>query len=127
MEGLPINHTPHAIVVYSGEKIIHTFPPIAPVLRLQEDDAFKWKFTALQTEGSSSIPVTGPPVYIGVSHAVNGNILVSQLVGQYLRDHPETKKDYAIGSVYVPDTGPGGVVRNDKGEIVGTKRLIKYA
>lgn len=126
MKGLPINHTPHAIVVYNGDKVVHTFSPTEPVLRLQEDNTFNWKFTPLQTENGYFIAVSGPPVYVGISHVVNGDILVSQLVAQFLKDHPDTKTLCGIGSVYIPDTGPGGVVRNGNGEIIGTKRLIKY-
>lgn len=125
-ENLPINHTPHAIVIYKDDKVIHTFPTVAPVLRLTEGTMSKWYFTPLQTENGNSIPVGGPPAYIGLSHVVKGHILVSQIVAQYLKEHPEEVEAYGIKSVYVPDTGPGEVVRNDKGEIVGTKRLIKY-
>jgi hypothetical protein len=77
--------------------------------------------------GDEYITVSSPPEYACLSHAVSGDILVSQLVAQYLMDHPDVKKFHNIQSIYCPDTGPNGAVRNVKGEIIGTRRLIKYA
>jgi len=120
---IPQNHTPHSIVLYNKDNVIaYTFPPSSPILRLME----KTPPEAQMLMGDINITVSPPPEYACLSHVVSGDILVSQLVAQYLVDHPEWRKFYDIRSVYSPDTGPNGAVRNLKGEIVGTRRLIKY-
>lgn len=50
------------------------------------------------------------------------DILVSMPVGEILRNEPERYR----GAVYGPDTGPDGVIRDDKGAIKGTFRLVLY-
>ena len=120
---IPKNHTPHDIVLYKDGKVVVMFPPRAPVLRLTQTQTHETHIFM----GKNTVTVVSPPQYVGLSDAVSGDILVSQLVAQWLMDHPDVCKSHGITSIYTPDTGPGGVVRNEKGEIVGTKKLIKYA
>ncbi len=44
------------------------------------------------------------------------------VVGQFLQANPELYP----GAVYVPDTGPEGVLKDADGKIFGTIRLVKY-
>lgn len=120
---IPQNHTPHSIVLYKDNVVVYTFPVSTSILRLVE-------ITPPETQilmGDTYITVSSPPYYARLSHAVSGDILVSQVVAQHLMDNPDVKKYNNIQSIYCPDTGPNGAVRNEKGEIIGTKRLIKYA
>lgn len=100
-----------------------------------EDITFEFKTTRclrlVEKEGNvlpneyELVPVLSPPEYIGLNFTPEpgSRIIVSQLVAQYLKEHQETFK---LGAVYAPDTGPRGAVRDDKGQIIGTKRLIKF-
>jgi len=45
-------------------------------------------------------------------------------VGQTVHDNDEYHPPF---EVFGPDTGPDHVVRDDKGQILGTKRFIKYS
>lgn len=58
-----------------------------------------------------------------ISQNPGSRVIVSQLVAVYLKEH---QQEYKLRNVYAPDTEPNGVCRNDAGQIVGTKRLIKY-
>lgn len=120
---IPKNHTPHDIVLYKDGKVVITIPPSASTLRLTQTQTHETQVVM----GNNSITIVSPPQYIGLSDTVSGDILVSQLVAQWLMDHPDVCKFHKIQSIYTPDTSPGGVVRNEKGEIVGTKKFIKYA
>lgn len=73
-----------------------------------------------------AIPVVFQPKYTGLSHAVSGSIIVSMVVAQWLAPRPDVIQQLGITAIYSPDTGPQGVVRNERGEIVGTTRLVKY-
>ena len=74
----------------------------------------------------SSIPVILAPLFTSVEGLPGKgflpDILVSMPVGEILRNEPETYK----GAVYGPDTGPDGVLRDDKGVIKGTFGLVLY-
>lgn len=123
---IPKNHTPHDIIIYKDGNVVASFPPSTPILRLTQTTQSHTHEIQL-VMGNNSITIASPPQYVGLSDAVSGDILVSQLVAQWLVDHPDVQKFHGITSIYSPDTGPGGVVRNEKGEIIGTKKLIKYA
>lgn len=58
----------------------------------------------------------------GLLHRVDTIIIVSMVVAEFL------KKNGYIGSLYVPDTGPGdmGAIRSKDGRIIGVQRLIHY-
>ena len=123
MENTPfiVNLCPHDVVVYSNDKrIISTFKATGQTLRLKEETGKN-----LQNLGGT-IPVVTPTKYIGLDgNYPTGDVilLVSQLVGEYILDNLTT---IDVKGVYSPDTGPNGVVRDDKGQIIGTKRLKKY-
>lgn len=50
-------------------------------------------------------------------------ILVSMPVGEYLAAHPNECHHWVFG----PDSGPDSVVRDQRGQICGTKRFVYYA
>lgn len=112
-----INMCPHDIHLYDdNKKLIKTFPKTGKELRLVEAPP-------VLSKTEDGIPIATPPKYTGLTIPINmdSEVLVSQLVANYLVEH-----NYKMKGIYTPDTGPSGSVRSDKGEIIGTKRLIKY-
>jgi len=112
-----INTTPHEIVLMH-DGVPHHFPKDNDMqLRLNEEDMGGLTDVC-------GIPVVAAPRYTGLSGPVPDDdrpILVSQLVGQYIATH-----GLRSGHVYGPDTGPGGVVRDADGKIIGTRRFVRY-
>lgn len=116
-----VNHTPHGINVYTEDgTYAFYFPAQQPCIRL--DTAPVEPCAPI----SGGIATIAPPRYTGLLPAsgFGPDIIVSQLVATYLMDHPEVAPQ--VKTIYCPDTGPAGAVRNDKGEITGTKRLVRY-
>jgi hypothetical protein len=106
------NRTPHAVTLFSnGESII--FPASGTVARALNAPQ-------VPTEGINGLPCVTPPEFSG-AEGIEGEeaILVSALVA------PIAAK--VRSNVYSPDTGPGSVVRSEKGEIMGVKRLIRWS
>lgn len=60
-----------------------------------------------------------------VEHGIKDGafIIVSMPIGDYFAANPSKCQHWVFG----PDTGPDAAVRDEKGQIVGTKRLIFYA
>lgn len=107
------NLTPHAITLIPDDRDPVTFPPSGDVARLTEE----WPETEVGPYG----PEVGPPTYGEVLGVPVGDepVLVSAFVGPVLA---RTRK-----GVYSPDTGPLGAVRNDRGQIVGCRRLVRWS
>ena len=106
------NRTPHAITLFaSGESIV--FPASGVVARALS-------VPQVPAEGINGLPCVTPPEFSG-AEGIEGEeaILVSALVA------PIAAKIRA--NVFSPDTGPGSVVRSEKGEILGVKRLIRWS
>jgi hypothetical protein len=128
---IPINHTPHNIAIYKDNKIVYTFysacvTPDKPPLRVLEVDNKQQDRKSLALPNGAEVPLEPPPVYSNLSHSVSGSILVSQVVAQFITQWSYLLQEHGITHVYCPDTGPNSVVRNERGEIVGVKRLIQY-
>ena len=108
------NRTPHAITLLifeQGTTII--FPASGVVARALNAPQ-------VPIEGINGLPCVTPPEFSG-AEGIEGEeaILVSALVAPIaakVRSH-----------VFSPDTGPGSVVRSEKGEIMGVKRLIRWS
>lgn len=115
-----INLCPHDISVYTGDGEVIHFATLGAhkALRLEEEAGRQY----INEEG---IPESSPSTYVGLNYLPEpgSRVIVSQLVAVYLKEH---QQEYKLRNVYAPDTGPNGVCRNDAGQIVGTKRLIKY-
>ena len=116
------NYTPHAITIVKTEDGQDICIPSHGCARLRSEPQQKLG----EIDGVS---IVSAQKFFGLDlqHSPDLNndtspILVSMPVGEFIANNPEV---YA-GSVYGPDTSPTGVVRNEKGEIVGTRRLIRY-
>lgn len=74
--------------------------------------------------GPDGVPVIEDTNFIGISGLPEDDapIIVSMIAGKYLKDNA----DIYEGEVYGPDTDVRGVVRDEKGAIIGTKRLVIY-
>jgi len=111
-----LNRTPHAVVVFVGGRS-HIFPASGVVARAtsvpQEQEA------PFAHEGAE-IPCVSPPNF-GGAEGIDGEepILVSALVAPIAAT--------VRAGVYSPDTGPGSVVRDDQGQILGVRRLIRWS
>lgn len=119
-----LNLCPHDIVIYdsAGGSVIATFPHAETTsgpLRLIESRPEQMGFVP-----GTLVPVYSPSMYIGLSYEPRpaSAIIVSQLVAQYMKQSCA----YPSVTVYTPDTGPSGVVRDAKGTIIGTKCLLRY-
>lgn len=120
-----LNFTPHDIILYdpnARDKIVLVIPREHESIRLDEE-----KEREILYHLDDIIPVSTPPKYHGLNRDIpkNKGIIVSQLVAEFLLN--QSRDDYPeIGRIYVPDTGNEAVVRNEKGQIIGTTRLIQY-
>lgn len=123
-----INCTPHDIVIYDEEKkkILYTFKSNKEYnIRL---DVSKQEKIKNITVNEVEIPIWSNQNFVGVIIEKNGekikldvcNIyIVSSLVKQYYQSKNDCYNQY----LFVPDTNKG-VVRDDKGNIIGTTRLL---
>ena len=119
---MPLNLTPHDIHIYAGDAVAFTIPASGTVARLAEAPA-SWGGSLMM--GDTTVPVRSPYVYGGVegmpATGTENGIVVSSLVAEFLAKDGAT--DFPV---YSPDMGKEGAVRSDRGQIVGTKRLISY-
>jgi len=120
MEGVILkNYTPHEITIFADNVPIETFAPEENSIRLVES-------RKSGTGTFLNIPWVFPAKYVSLINLPDDrdcNIIVSALVGQYLKDNMPA----CFKGVYAPDTGPDGVVRDSStGRILGVSRLIKY-
>lgn len=121
------NTTPHEILLFVGNNDVKRFKPenglrlIAEPQQQVVDSIFN----------INDIPVVTKQNFIGfkwddpakVPCKNNMVLLVSMPVGEYFAAHPELAEYTIMG----PDTGPDGVIRDNAGKIIGTKRFILYA
>lgn len=120
-----INLTPHDVVVVGDDSDdpLHTFPAHGGQARLTSAEQ------RLVEIINGNVPVYEPQKFTGIAWPENlpknpSGVIVSMAVGEHCRLAAEDKN---LGfRVYGPDTSPAGAVRNDKGQIVGTKRLVRY-
>ena len=116
-----LNATPHEIQV-AGVK----FPVSKTVLRLKNEPSTV--IGTLKFGPTTKVDVVGEPKYLGLEPDTLPDplprvIIVSSLVGEYLAKHQEI---FPGVTVVTPDTSPGFVIRDNDGQITGTKRLIGY-
>jgi hypothetical protein len=119
-----INCTPHDIVLYDNNRnVIHTFPKTGVDARLLSDPQRGLPFQhtgvpVFSPQRFEAVLMNGPADALPV---VGSFVIVSLPVGEYYMRKP------AAYWVFGPDTGPEGVVRDQRGQIMGTKRLVFYA
>jgi len=108
-----INLTPHDVVIVNenGEEI-KRYPASGNVARVNTQSELIGEVDGIQVVRTKYGDVDGLP-----DKKPDTVYLVSLVVAQALRG---SRTD-----VYVPDTGPGSVVRDDKGQIIGVKRLMQ--
>ncbi len=114
------NRTPHNITVYvAGDKDTCplTFAPSGKVAIVGTVDQ---EHVATLDNG---VRVYSPPSFTGIldgfpsKNAMHPDLIVSMVAGNHI-------PKWYRGNVYIPDTGPDSVVRDDDdGKILGVKRL----
>jgi hypothetical protein len=118
------NLTPHNIIVQptgSGPTIFYARSDIVARLNTKEQG-----FVKTLEDGS---PVYTPQIFTSVfprrPQLTNEQIgvIVSMPVAEWIKKKKGAKW---AGNVYCADTGPEGVLRDERGVIIGTKRLVQY-
>lgn len=107
-----INLTPHDICVYDadGKHIIRTYPASGTVARVKSTTEIVGEIDGIAIARSAFGAIEGlPDPQPGTTYIVS--LLVLQAASG--------KRDDLIG----PDTGPGSVVRDENGQIVGVRRF----
>jgi len=108
-----VNLTPHDVVIVNdNSEEIKRYPASGQVARVNTQAEPIGEVDGIQVVRTKYGDVDGLP-----DKQPDTVYLVSLVVAQALRG---SRTD-----VYVPDTGPGSVVRDDKGQIIGVKRLMQ--
>lgn len=108
------NTTGQEISIFDKEGGLVRKIPTSPAYELRLGE--KWPE---ENVGSQYIVVSAPE-YTGLQgHIPDGPILVTLLIAG--------NHEFPNNRVFVADYGPEGVVRDEKGGIIGTKRLIDYS
>src|SRR5690606_41465784 len=108
-----INFTPHDVVIVNDSgKEIKRYPASGNVARVNTHAELIGKLDGIQVVRTKYGDVDGLP-----DKQSDTVYIVSLVVAQASRG--------TRTGVYVPDTGPGGVVRDDKGQIIGVRRLMQ--
>lgn len=124
-----INLTPHEIKIQSkyGDSNI---PASGQVARVQQEPAVQIGIIGNDDGSCVPIAVVHPPIFGAVqwpdfdTKKYSGAI-VSMLVGQAVRALPEDQRpEFAV---FVPDTGPDSVIRDEEGRIEAVSRLVVYS
>lgn len=104
------NFTPHDLNIYRGSELVYTFPSMGSV-RVNE--------VVVETSLTKDIPTVRKQYTeaAGLPDYEPGTILV---VSKIVMDALPRRSDLRC-----PDTGPDSVVRNEKGHIIGVRRLQK--
>lgn len=120
-----VNRTPHAVVVVgvSSRYGDLTFAPSGIVARaISAPQEPLGLVAANEDEGIEGIPLVSPPSFsdvLGIDTGPGEYVIVSALAAPIAA----TKRRH----VYSPDSGPESAVKNEKGEIIGVRRLIRWS
>lgn len=107
-----INLTPHDVCIYDteGKTVIKTYPASGTVARVKSSTKIVGEIDGIPVARTSFGEIEGLPVpQPGTKYIVS--LLVLQAAAG--------KRDDLIG----PDTGPGSVVRDESGQIIGVRRF----
>ena len=123
-----INLTPHDVVVYDskGETVLHVFRACGDVARVNSAPQHYVKTIVSSVpvfEAQTFTDIQWPKSVLSDQQNELEGVLVSMPVGQQCANNSDESVSF---SVYGPDTSPEGVVRNESGQIIGTKRLVQY-
>ena len=117
-----LNCTPHDIHIVVGEQTITYKASPAALVRMRSPPQTLLGilpdgvpvFTSQLFVGTEGLP-PDPKKYSG--------LIVSMPVGEFLRDHGNPTGI----PIYGPDSSPEGAVRNAGGQVIGSRRLVRYA
>lgn len=122
-----VNLTPHDVVLVGADgKPTRTFPASGEVLRVNFSKGKK--HTVEMSDGTSVTLETAPRATLStnmlqLTGAVQSSPgwIVSSMVADAIYE--------SMGGIelFCPNTGPGSVVRDDSGQIVGVKELLWYS
>lgn len=114
------NLCPHAMHLYVGDIEVMTIPPEKDPLRCVMEPGMKDTKCGIPYEWIGTYGLADEDVarVSGMSAVIVSDIAARALVKQLPQDS-ET-------NVFVPDSGPTSVVRNDKGEIIGVRQFLRY-
>lgn len=114
------NFTPHTVKLYLQNGDVIEIPSEGRVYLISEQH----KCSEITVNGCI-VELVSKQIFTGVKGLPDDTtkpIIIPMVVGEYLDTHPSDYK----GCYYSPDTSPEGVVRDTKGDIIGTKRLVTY-
>lgn len=114
------NLCPHAMHLYAAETKVLTIEPEPEPLRCAMVPGLKEIKNGLPYEWVGSYGLSDSDV-VRASHM--SAIIVSDIAARALVN--QLPKDCET-SVFVPDSGPDSVVRNDRGEIIGVRQFLRY-
>lgn len=120
-----VNRTPHAVVMIGASSRYGdlTFAPSGIVARaISAPQEPLGLVAADEDEGIEGIPLVSPPAFsdvVGIDTEPEEHVIVSALAAPIAA----TKRKH----VYSPDSGPESAVRNERGEIIGVRRLIRWS
>lgn len=123
-----VNLTPHDIVVYdpTGRTVVRRYERSGNQCFVEERDPFE-EMGGTAPQLIDGIQVVRPRWRVGLSYTPDkgAEVIVSQITAQFISDN---WKDYyhIFKRVYVPATDPKYCVRDDKGQIIGTKALVQW-
>jgi len=117
-----INTTPRDIVIVNDDKsVVRTFAKSGVDVRQKSAPQKEISFPTV------GLTVVNRQIFTSVEGLADlpdaSWILVSMPVGEYFASNRHQCKHWVFG----PDTGPAAVVRDEKGQICGTKRLVFYS
>jgi len=107
-----VNLTPHDVRIYDaeGKNVIRTFPASGTVARVKSTTEIVGEVDGIAVAKSTFGEIEGLPApQPGTKYIVS--LLVLQAAAR--------QRDDLIG----PDTGPGSVVRDENGQIIGVRRF----
>jgi hypothetical protein len=120
-----LNYTPHELTIWDSKKqdVLVRIPVSGKAIRLTQAEQIGATSRKIDQH---EVPCVSKPTFIGVTDMPPGedlSIVVSSLVAEFLSNSESSSK---FANIYAPDTSPDGCVRNEKGEIIGTTRLVQY-
>ena len=117
-----LNLTPHTINLLIGDNVI----TIESSGKAQLVKPRAQSEQMIEVQGHA-LPAVSPPDYETVEFGAEipsdcEGVIVSAMVGEWVKRNLKS----APCPVYSPDSSPAGAVRNEKGHVIGVKRLVRW-
>jgi len=126
-----VNATPHPINIFdaAGQKKIVLIPTHGSIrLTRKQNDDTNQQINVLVSDGE--IPISFVQPFESMETTPKNllapcitAVIVSMPVADWMVKHKDAYGDLWI---FIPDTGPSSVIRNEKGGIVGVRQLLCY-